>query len=151
MSQYKNLEQADIEAAFEDLLVKNDQVTSLEVKQQLRNKGFWATQSVVGASLRDIANAKGCDYDFDGTFRTYYTPDIPINPDPDPDPVGISLPISSPSRAPVTNPVKNDWKATYPNGNTIYFNGKLRAGQAKSLFVKETGAYFLNVRVTRVQ
>jgi hypothetical protein len=45
---YKTLQNSDVEAAVDELLDKNGKVTSLEVKENLRSKGFWATQAIVG-------------------------------------------------------------------------------------------------------
>lgn len=156
MSQYKTLEQDNIEEVFDELLAKNGQATSLEVKEELRNRGFWATQKVVGTSLRTIADAKGCDWDFNGTYRTYYEPGTQ-NMSPTPvqatsvAPTAPKLPIPDSLRDPIDSPSNDDWEATAPGNGTMYFSGQLRPGQAKSLYVQETGANFLDVRVTRVQ
>jgi hypothetical protein len=154
MSQYKNLETADIEAAFDTVLSRDGKVTSLEVKQELRNQGFWATQAVVGIELRDIADAKGCDWDFNGTYRTYYEPGTQ-NMSPTPvqaTSVAIAPKLSIPDdlRDPIDTPEEDDWKATAPGQDTMYFSGQLRPGQAKSLYAQNTAADFLNVRVNRV-
>ena len=156
MSQYKTLEKADIEAVFDELIDKNGQTTSLEVKEELRSQGFWATQAVVGVELRNIADAKGCDWDFNGTYRIYYEPGTQnMSPTPAPTATAVStapkLPIPDDLRDPIDSPENDDWEATAPGAGTMYFSSKLRPGQAKSLFVENTGADFLDVRVTRVQ
>jgi hypothetical protein len=156
MSQYKTLDKADIEAVFDKLIDENGQTTSLEVKEELRNQGFWATQAVVGVELRTIADAKGCDWDFNGTYRTYYEPGTQ-NMSPTPVqtttvvPTAPKLPIPDDLRSALDTPSKDDWEAVAPGNGTMYFSGQLRPGQAKSLYVENTGADFLDVRVTRVQ
>jgi hypothetical protein len=155
MSTYKTLEKTDIESVFEDLLDKNSQTTSLEVKEELRNKGFWATQAVVGTELRKIADEKECDWNFNGTYRIYYEPGTLMSPTSVQTVTVTSsppkLPIPNDLRDPITNPVKDDWEVSCIGQDVMYFSGKLRAGQAKSLYVQSTEADFLDVRVLRVQ
>lgn len=160
MSQYKTLEKADIEIAFNDLLVKNGQTTSLEVREELRKQGFWSTQHVVGTSLRDIADARGCDWDFNNTYRTYKQ-GTQMSPTPAPVqqnlfsvPKAKRTPASSADREPidVIDARTGDWECTnlLSGDSVMYFKSTLTAPQARYAYALHSGVDYVNVRSVRV-
>jgi hypothetical protein len=67
------LNPADVEQVFSELLAKNGQVTSLEVKEELRTRGFWATQAIVGPEVRAIAARLGIQHTDNGMYWTYFS------------------------------------------------------------------------------
>lgn len=67
----KPFDQTDIEDVFSELLAKNSHATSLEVKEELRTRGFWATQALVGPAVQDVANQLGAPFTNNGRFNTY--------------------------------------------------------------------------------
>lgn len=62
----------DVRNVFHDLLTKMQRVTSLDVKNDLRAKGFTAFQTDVSQYMIQIADEDGIIFDDNGTYRTYY-------------------------------------------------------------------------------
>jgi hypothetical protein len=157
--QYQNLDRADVESVMNDLLNKNGQTTSLEVKEELRNRGFWATQAVVGTTLQEIAEDNDVPFDFNGVYRTYYQPGTQMSPTPATAPATSVAPAAPPVRQPV-NPQDRDplataevgaWQCTTADGsNPLYFKSTLSAEQARYSYHLVTGEAYVNVRSKRV-
>jgi len=160
---FKALDRTDVEASFDELLNKNGKVTSLEVKEDLRQKGFWATQAIVGVALREIADTKGIDWDFNGTFRTYYQPGTQMSPTSATVLAGLTpaapvvvtpkpqrQPADPQDREPIDTPATGDWKCTDQGSNPLYFKSKLKAEQARYAYALQTGVDYVNVRSVRV-
>lgn len=57
----------------EDLMEKNGQTTTLEVKDELRNRGYWAVQDEVSNMMFDLGHEEDWDIQNDptGTHRVY--------------------------------------------------------------------------------
>lgn len=150
MSNYKFLDKDDVDSVFTDLLETQGQATSLEVKQELRNQGFWATQNEVGVMLRDIAAESGIDWDFNGVYRTYIKPGTTLSNASTP--TTVKAPAANPAdREPKDTPDVGDWLAYDAQDPTheLYFKGSLTAAQAKYAFTLETGRDYIDVRVNR--
>jgi len=75
----KELTIKDVASAFFKLLDVNEQTTSLEVKNYLRRKGFYATQSDISPVIKMIARESEIEYECNGEFRRYYS-QTPIEP-----------------------------------------------------------------------
>lgn len=159
MPNYQLLTKRDIEDAFEYLLKRDSQTTSLDVKKELRSRGFWATQNEVGIALRDIADANGIDWDYNGVFRTYRQADT-MSPtqlgsqsvaNVNASPAAKTPPVNSADRNPIDNPSLGDWVAYDANdpSHRLYFKGKLTATQARYAFSLQTGIDYITVRNRR--
>lgn len=147
------VEKDDVEKVFNELLEDNGIATSVEVKNKLRNAGFWATQERVTGFMREIAIEDGIDFDFNGTYREYLLnskPSYNTQANLASKPAG-KPPIDPEDRDPVSHPMSGDWEAFDANApNTkYYFKGKLSAGQAKSAFCNHLSTDFLSARVKR--
>jgi hypothetical protein len=156
------MDRSDIEDVFNELLDENDQTTSLEVKEELRSRGFWATQAIVGVALREIADENGIDWDFNGTYRTYYKAGTQnMSPTPSFGGVLVSaptvpakkrVPITAQDREPIDTPDTGDWEvtSTADPSTVMYFKGALTPGQARYAFHLETGVAYVDIRSKRV-
>jgi len=71
----KTFNDADIQAVVEQLTENGATTTNLDIKRELRNQGFWATQDLVSQWM--MANYSSLSLDFtDGNgFRTYFEAD----------------------------------------------------------------------------
>lgn len=75
MSQYKTLTKDDVQTVLLAYLVVHDTTTNLDIKKQLRIEGFYATQKQVSDFTDEIyveGSIDNLDFDFNGTYRTYY-------------------------------------------------------------------------------
>lgn len=154
------VEKNDVREVFNELLEDNGITTSVDVKNELRNRGFWATQERVAGFMREISAEDGIDFDFNGIYREYLLnskPVIPNNPYSylgTQSAQGFTKPAIDPAdREPIDNPEDGDWEAfdsSVPSA-VYYFKGKLSAGQAKSAFCEKLGTDFLSARVKRYQ
>lgn len=159
MANFKTLSREDIEDAFDSLLQSKSTVTSLSVKKELRERGFWATQNEVGAAVREIAGANGYDWDFNGVFRTYYKPGTMQSTSPSYQSVGTiksapspkAPPASPADREPIDSPSLGDWEVSDVNDPTtkLYFKGMLTAAQARYAYSLKTNVEYVDVRSRR--
>jgi hypothetical protein len=165
-----------VKESFLKLLEDKRSTTSLDVKNDLRGKGFYAKQDEVTNLMREIADEESISFTFNGTFRTYTNED---NTDEDekenetddsliPSKTSLSQTtaqttlqkkkkiknIINPSdRAPISSPMNNGWEVRDVKGSSpnLYFNDKLNSGQAKHAYSQITGVYFTNTRTKRIK
>lgn len=156
----------DAREAFEEVFEREGEVTSLDVKNELRKRGFWATQSEVGTAVRDVAEELEYDWHFNGVYRKYYKVDIAtpssllggamkngvafghVSHTP---PTKKRVPADPADRTPIMNPTSGDWIAfdvNDPNGPR-YFKGKLTATQARYAFTLVENCDYADVRSRR--
>jgi hypothetical protein len=69
---YKQLTVNDVESVAEFLLSENGQVTTLEIKNELREDGFYAVQEAVAKSMYFLWRPRQWHFTFNGTYRTYF-------------------------------------------------------------------------------
>jgi hypothetical protein len=62
----------DVESHAQDLLDRNGQTTTLEIKKALRNDGFFATQGQVANGMYIMWQPNDWHWVFNGTYRTYF-------------------------------------------------------------------------------
>lgn len=67
----KSLKQKDVRKVALDLMHQNGITTTLEVKNALRNAGFFALQDDISCLMDRLASKKGWFWRFNGRFRTY--------------------------------------------------------------------------------
>ena len=168
------LNPADVEQIFTELLAKNGQVTSLEVKEELRTRGFWATQAIVGPAVQDIANQLGVPFTNNGRFNTYTQPiastSVTDYEDEEDDtgstltvsisqlpstPVKVRTPPADPAdREPILNPASGDWTVHDVHSGpsaSLAFKAKLTESQAKYAYtLKVTTVLYTDVRAKRL-
>lgn len=162
---YNQLTPNDVETVMNELIDKNGKTTSMEAKEELRNRGFWATQAIVGVAMREIADRIGIPWDFNGIYRTYYKPGTYMSPTSasglTPASTGAPaqvpakpkrVPLDPNDREPIDTPAVGDWTVydTKGNGVPLSFRGKLSEGQAKYAYVLKTpGTTFVDIRAER--
>lgn len=68
----KTVTLGDVQKVAQDLITANGNTTTLEVKRELRNQGFFAIQNEVSSAM-DYLNQSGIlDFTNNGMWRTYY-------------------------------------------------------------------------------
>jgi hypothetical protein len=70
---YKDLTAQDVWIAFQQLLAENGTTTTLDIKLDLRDDGFHATQHDVAQFMYWHCQVGDLFWTFNGTFRTYYS------------------------------------------------------------------------------
>jgi len=60
-----------VKATAEELIKDNGDTTTLEVKRELRLRGFWATQDEVRRFMDEIASEENYDVQNNGQFRSF--------------------------------------------------------------------------------
>lgn len=66
---------AEIRETVDELLKHHDTVTTLEVKEAIRDKGYQCFQTVVSGCLSNNHEAWGLDWEFNGRYRYYFKKD----------------------------------------------------------------------------
>jgi hypothetical protein len=69
-------EVGDVLREAQELFQAQGQATTLEVKDRLRGKGFWAEQEPISAAMRDLAAHLGWTVRQTGTHREYRPADL---------------------------------------------------------------------------
>ncbi len=132
---------ADVEGSFATLLETNDEVTTLDVKNDLRAKGFWANQNDVSRAIWKFvqATAPKYSYDYSAGHRVYsVTPADQL--------------IAAPGTVPVPVSKKpadiGDWEVFNRNGANGANPSKTYLGvtrnKARYDFAKEFGISYIN-------
>ena len=113
------------------------EVTTLEVKQALRNHGFYAKQAEVSTLMIDIAKTEGWDFKDNGTHRTYRL--APIS-----NPI-VTNPI-------ITAPVVGDWcVSSTTNGEVMYVDKTKTRDQVRLIYQQTHKVKWVDTRSRRVK
>jgi hypothetical protein len=67
----KTLDREIVKIVAENLLIENGKTTTLEVKNKLRAKNYFALQADISVLLADISQEEGWQYEDNGVYRTY--------------------------------------------------------------------------------
>jgi hypothetical protein len=68
----KTLNKEIVKKVAENLLIANGKTTTLEVKNKLRARNYFALQIDISILLDHISEEEGWYYDYNGVYRTYY-------------------------------------------------------------------------------
>ncbi len=68
----KTLNKKIVKKVAEKLLINNGKTTTLEVKNKLRARNYFALQADISLFLAHISEEEGWSYDDNGVYRTYY-------------------------------------------------------------------------------
>ncbi len=68
----KTLNKKIVKKVAEKLLINNGKTTTLEVKNKLRARNYFALQADISQFLAHISEEEGWSYDDNGVYRTYY-------------------------------------------------------------------------------
>jgi hypothetical protein len=77
MQSYLPLTPESVRDVAMGLMAAHGATTTLEVKNQLRNRGYWALQRDVSRLMRVLADAEGWIILSTGRFRVYLPPGCP--------------------------------------------------------------------------
>lgn len=72
------LSKQDVKDIAEDLMNTNGSTTTLEVKMELRSRGFWATQADVRDFMDEISEEADYDVQQNGAYRVFKLESQPI-------------------------------------------------------------------------
>ena len=143
----KNLtDQAVIDIA-KGLIAANGKTTTLEVKQGLRNDGFFATQSEVSMVLDSLYHYEGLEFANNGMYREYFlagaAPASVIGTAMITTAKSFNKPVKVPSTpaVEVATPSIGDWKV-FENGtpnNCKYYASGCSRNAARYAFAKGSG------------
>lgn len=67
----KNLSKADVYDVAIDLIEDNGSTTTLDIKNELRNRGFFAKQADVSEFMLQVADEEGWNFSYNGVHRVY--------------------------------------------------------------------------------
>jgi len=67
----KDLTKADVYDVAMDLIEENGSTTTLDVKKELRNNGFFAKQVEVSNFMSEVADEENWSFTFNGVHRVY--------------------------------------------------------------------------------
>lgn len=67
----KNLSKADVFDVVTDLIEENGSTTTLDIKNELRERGFFAKQADVSEFMQQIADSEDIEFNFNGVHRVY--------------------------------------------------------------------------------
>jgi hypothetical protein len=122
----KNLTINDVKQVAERLMTNFNQITTLEIKMELRSKGFKANQSEVSQYMMQLSNENGWIWDnkvnpaTNSIYRIYTLPDGYL--------IDASTAINSATAATATpattNMVCNSQQITYTGNRTLYYTNK---------------------------
>lgn len=128
------------------MVQKQKSCTSLEVKQELRNKGFWAKQSEISGMLAEVAEEEGWDVNDNGMFKTYELPLVsPIAKVNTPNPVATSANTSIKKQ---TGP---QWEVnSVTDKKVLYFSLSYTRDQVRQMYAKTVGVKFVDTRSRKI-
>jgi hypothetical protein len=66
------LEKEIVKVVAENLMIQYGSTTTLDIKNRLREKQYFALQTDVSALMDEISTEEGWEYDDNGIYRTYY-------------------------------------------------------------------------------
>ena len=123
-----------VKEVMQNLIEKNSQTTSLEVKEELRNLGYWVTQREVSNTLNELSNEDDSNlevtFSICGKYKIY---SIIKN-------TSITIPtiIKNIKLVDIQETNPKDWYATCTtNSYGLYFKGNLTRDEVRCAYVKE--------------
>jgi hypothetical protein len=156
----KTLTASDVLAIATDLIAStNSDITTLDIKKEARNRGFFAKQSDVSMMTQELIREDRLEVKGDnGTFRFY---NLPVNAPATASSIttaGVTVKkhdgtlLNINSIAP-TSATTGDWEATDSNGTSaIFFNGvSFTRDEVRCAFSKMTGAAYVDTRAKRIK
>jgi len=147
----------DVRAVAHALMVLNGETTTLDVKEALRKKGFWATQDQVREFMLDVTQKDGdvAYRDDNGQYRVYYLVNAPVatvtvvaGPVPL---IAHTLPAVTPLAPAKVNPdnVPSNYEVCDTSGGDRRLYVNVTRGQAKHLWAVQTGRDYQFARTTK--
>lgn len=67
----KNLTKADVFDVASDLIEQNGSTTTLDIKNELRNRGFFAKQADVSELMIEVCSEENYSFSYNGVHRVY--------------------------------------------------------------------------------
>lgn len=176
---YKTLTQSAVEEAAAGLIKTNGSTTNLDIKQILRNKGYWATQQLISDTMQEVLDDTNDFYAANnGQFNTYHL----HNTDDDDDdmslgssatgtsflpPMTSQLSSQRPKKVVTRQPkgsfippnpidpmdtVAGDWEVTSVSDSTkLCYESSLTREQARFSYHKKVGVKYHDTRSTKIK
>lgn len=156
---------ADVLLIAMRLMLQKGETTTLEVKNSLRDAGFFAIQDDVSTTMRILADEEGwaVGTSQDNEHRIYSgiaiqnvmkagIAAVKSSNGNDDDDNGSKNLTSIAATTHIQNPKPGDWEANSPTDNTVlYFSGTLGRDQVRSFYAKQVGIHRNDARARRVK
>lgn len=163
----KSLTIDDVKNVALDLISKNGSTTNLDIKNELRNQGFYATQTEISEIMDNEHAGWGLTFSFNGMFRTYSTDNgqssasssntssfggmnLPGSVSTSPAAPKVRIPVQE-----TNSPVAGDWKvfdAGNPSNILYYLAGPSRnAVRYAFLSGSPVSVKYVDTRAVKVQ
>lgn len=68
----KTLTKEDVKLVAMELLQNDMTITNLNIKYELRKKGYFATQNAIAKTMDELSREGNFDYSYNGTYRSYF-------------------------------------------------------------------------------
>lgn len=135
----KQFEQADLQQVVEDLMKQQSEVTTLEIKSELRKQGFWVRQHDVSDMMDQTHDIMGLTYRDNGHYRIYSA---------------ASNTVATASSAPSSQSATM-WETRFagklgPMCPVELYDGSMTRSAARYAFAKAHGVSYNDVRARRV-
>lgn len=153
----------------------NPNVTTLEVKESLRKRGFYATQKMISTVMDREYEKYDLDRENNGQYFEYFMPQVtatsykwfdPETNDSNEDDGEVTHQASTPSAAATTksngkpllstvDPLsagENDWEVNQKDSDSyVYYTGNHTSDEVRNSFAKEHGFKMQDIRARRVR
>lgn len=145
----KTISLNDVIVVAADLMVKNGQTTTLEVKNELRNNGFKAFQVEVSQLMDTAKSSENWDVNDNGIHRTYSVVLTKAST-----PATTTAPVvkaAKPTRAAFLG-TSGDWEVnSVTDSQVLYFGSHLTRDEVRRAYAKAVGVLFVDTRSRKVK
>lgn len=162
----KNLSKVEVLAIAAQIITNNGEATTLEIKNEARNQGYWAKQAQISGLVSELVSEDQLAVKGDNGIHRFYEIGVAYvgtaqntTPAPVAKPTTPQHTVSHQDgsktivKALTQNLVKNgDWEVSSTESTeTLYFLGDLTRDEARGAYRTITGVSFTSTRSKRVK
>ena len=164
MAKLKKITYDVVKEVAESLIASNTTTTTLDVKEELRTRGYIANQSEVSSMMDKVSS--DCNFSIDnsnGTYRIFSTSLSSGNSSltallntsktlKTKKPSAVAISIKSKDLKPITNPKQRDWEVSSIScQHILYFDGYNKRDTVRYTFARTHNVHFHSTRSRRVR
>ena len=166
MNTLKTTTRDDVKRVALELIDKNGNTSTLDVKLQLRKEGYYATQNLISGFMTDIINEVGLDASNNGRYRTISHSNVSAvntaidSNDDDNDDTVQTTDYKSGKRyirrdgvelVSLSQPAPGDWVLSDARGlsESLVFDGRFTRDQVRQAYANINGMLFTDTRSER--
>jgi hypothetical protein len=139
----------EIEEVMKQLISEDGETTTLQVKLELRSKGFWVSQNEVSDACNEIYRSNQTTYslriDYDHRIYSFLTIATPTT-----QAVNQAKAKAYPDAEETATPVSGDWEVVGFKGK-MFIKGGTSRNKARAYLAKRNGEVYFNVAAVRVK